>query len=154
MECNCEIISSFTNYSQCDFWFGSEDNTCNDDSLTEVDLSRFQNMRKIEIGSNSLQHAQQLTMNGLNKLTSFEIGEGSFNQSKTVNIGSNSLNAMAELNLQTFQSLNEVSIGEGSMNAAESVNASGLTNLNRFVVNGNSLEETTEYVNNNNNHYY
>ena len=51
---------------------------------------------------------------------------------------------MAELNLQTFQSLNEVSIGEGSMNAAESVNASGLAGLAQFIVNANSLEETTE----------
>ena len=118
-------------------------NTCNEE-ISTVDLSRFDFVKKVEIGSSSLQHAQQLTMNGLNKLTSLEIGEGSFNQSKTVNIGSNSLNAMAELNLQTFQSLNEVSIGEGSMNAVGSVNASGLANLTYFIVNANSLEETTE----------
>ena len=118
-------------------------NTCNEE-ISTVDLSRFDFVKKVEVGSNSLQHAQQLLMNGLNRLTSFEIGEGSFNQSKTVNIGSNSLNAMAELSLHTFQSLNEVSIGEGSMNAVESVNASGLTGLTQFIVNHNSLEETTE----------
>ena len=107
-------------------------------------MSSMPNVKTVNLGTNSLTHIAALTMNGLNKLTSFEIGEGSFNQSKTVNIGSNSLNAMAELNLQTFQSLNEVSIGEGSMNAAESVNASGLTGLTQFIVNHNSLEETTE----------
>ena len=128
-------------------------NTCNEE-ISTVDLSRFDFVKKVEVGSNSLQHAQQLLMNGLNRLTSFEIGEGSFNQSKTVNIGSNSLNAMAEFSLHTFQSLNEVSIGEGSMNAVESVNASGLTGLTQFIVSHNSLEETTEYVNNNNNDYY
>ena len=118
-------------------------NTCNEE-ISTVDLSRFDFVKKVEVGSNSLQHAQQLLMNGLNRLTSFEIGEGSFNQSKTVNIGSNSLNAMAEFSLHTFQSLNEVSIGEGSMNAVESVNASGLTGLTQFIVSHNSLEETTE----------
>ena len=118
-------------------------NTCNEE-ISTVDLSRFDFVKKVEVGSNSLQHAQQLLMNGLNRLTSFEIGEGSFNQSKTVNIGSNSLNAIGSVDFHTFQSLNEVSIGEGSMNAVESVNASGLTGLTQFIVNHNSLEETTE----------
>ena len=118
-------------------------NTCNEEIMT-VDLSRFDYVKKVEVGSNSLQQAQQLIMNGLNRLTSFEVGEGSFNQSKTVNIGSNSLNAMAEFNLHTFQSLNEVSIGEGSMNTVGSVIASGLTGLTQFIVNHNSLEEATE----------
>ena len=118
-------------------------NTCNEE-ISSVNLSRFDFVKKIEVGSNSLQHAQQLTMNGLNKLTSFEIGEGSFYQSKSVNIGSNSLNAMSEFNIHMFQSLNEISIGEGSMNAVGSVNASGLANLTNFIVNANSLEETTE----------
>ena len=118
-------------------------NTCNEE-ISTVDLSRFDFVKKVEVGSNSLQHAQQLLMNGLNRLTSFEIGEGSFNQSKTVNIGSNSLNAIGSVDFHTFQSLNEVSIGEGSMNAVESVNASGLTELTQFIVSHNSLEETTE----------
>ena len=118
-------------------------NTCNEE-ISSVNLSRFDFVKKIEVGSNSLQHAQQLTINGLNKLTSFEIGEGSFYQSKSVNIGSNSLNAMSEFNIHMFQSLNEISIGEGSMNAVGSVNASGLANLTHFIVNANSLEETTE----------
>ena len=118
-------------------------NTCNEE-ISTVDLSRFDFVKKVEVGSNSLQHAQQLLMNGLNRLTSFEIGEGSFNQSKTVNIGSNSLNAIGSVDFHTFQSLNEVSIGEGSMNAVESVNASGLTGLTQFIVSHNSLEETTE----------
>ena len=118
-------------------------NTCNEE-ISSVNLSRFDFVKKIEVGSNSLQHAQQLTINGLNKLTSFEIGEGSFYQSKSVNIGSNSLNAMSEFNIHMFQSLNEISIGEGSMNAVGSVNASGLANLTNFIVNANSLEETTE----------
>ena len=118
-------------------------NTCNEE-ISTVDLSRFDFVKKVEVGSNSLQHAQQLLMNGLNRLTSFEIGEGSFNQSKTVNIGSNSLNAIGSVDFHTFQSLNEVSIGEGSMNAVESVTASGLTGLTQFIVSHNSLEETTE----------
>ena len=118
-------------------------NTCNEEIAT-VDLSRFDFVKKVDIGSNSLQHAQQLMMNGLNKLTEVNIGIGSFNQSKTINIGSNSLNAVTKFNLQTFQSLNEVLIGEGSMNAVGSVNASGLTGLTQFIVNQNSLEETTE----------
>ena len=118
-------------------------NTCNEE-ISTVDLSRFDFVKKVEIGSNSLQHAQQLTMNGLNKLTSFEMGEGSFNQSKTVNIGSNSLNAMGSMDFHTFLSVGSIMIGEESMNAVGSVSASGLTGLTQFIVNGNSLEETIE----------
>ena len=76
-------------------------NTCNEE-ISTVDLSRFDFVKKVDIGSNSLQHAQQLTMNGLNKLTEVNIGVGSFNQSKTINIGSNSLNAVTKLNLKPF----------------------------------------------------
>ena len=53
-------------------------NTCNEVS-SEVDLSRFDHVRKIDVGSNAFQNVDHLTMNGLNKLTSFEMGVGSFN---------------------------------------------------------------------------
>ena len=59
-------------------------NTCNEEIAT-VDLSRFDFVKKVDIGSNSLQHAQQLTMNGLNKLTEVTIGEGSMNAVGSVN---------------------------------------------------------------------
>ena len=118
-------------------------NTCNEE-ISTVDLSRFDFVKKVEVGSNSLQHAQQLLMNGLNRLTSFEIGEGSFAGALGVSVGPGSLNAIGSADFHTFVSVGSIVIGEGSMNAVGSVIASGLTGLTQFIVNHNSLEETTE----------
>ena len=118
-------------------------NTCNEE-ISTVDLSRFDFVKKVEIGSNSLQHAQQLTMNGLNKLISFEVGEGSFAGAQGVTVGPGSLNAIGSMDFHTLLSVGSIMIGEGSMNAVGSVSASGLTGLTQFIVNANSLEETTE----------
>ena len=118
-------------------------NTCNEVS-SEVDLSRFDHVRKIDVGSNAFQNVDHLTMNGLNKLTSFEMGVGSFNGAHGITIGANSLNAMSSVNLTTFSSIDRVTIGENSMNEVSSVVASGLTNLTQFTVKKNSLIIATE----------
>ena len=117
--------------------------TCNE-MQSVVDLSRFDFVRKIDVGQHSFQNVDFLMMNGLNKLTSFEMEEGSFNNTHKIMVGSNSLNAMSVLNLQLFHSVKEVTVGEGSMNAVARVLASGLTNLTHFTVHNSSLEQATE----------
>ena len=117
--------------------------TCNE-VQSVVDLSRFDFVRKIDIGQHSLQNVELLMMNGLNKLNTFEMQEGSFNNTHKITVGSNSLNAMNTLNLQLFHAVNQVTVGEGSMNAVSSVLASGLTNLSHFTVHNSSLEQATE----------
>ena len=117
--------------------------TCNE-VQSVVDLSRFDFVRKIDVGQHSLQNVELLMMNGLNKLNTFEMQEGSFNNTHKITVGSNSLNAMNTLNLQLFHAVNQVTVGEGSMNAVSSVLASGLTNLSHFTVHNSSLEQATE----------
>ena len=117
--------------------------TCNE-VQSVVDLSRFDFVRKIDVGQHSLQNVELLMMNGLNKLNTFEMQEGSFNNTHKITVGSNSLNAMNSLNLQLFHAVNQVTVGEGSMNAVSSVLASGLTNLSHFTVHNSSLEQATE----------
>lgn len=117
--------------------------TCNE-VQSVVDLSRFDFVRKIDVGQHSLQNVELLMMNGLNKLNTFEMQEGSFNNTHKITVGSNSLNAMNTLNLQLFHAVNQVTVGEGSMNAVSSVLASGLTNLSHFTVHNSSLEQAIE----------
>ena len=63
------------------------DNSCND--LIDLDLSRFENVKNVEIGSNALKNIKNLTMNGLNELIQFGVGSGSLNGVEIVSIGSN-----------------------------------------------------------------
>ena len=46
------------------------DNSCND--LRELDLSRFEMLESIEIGSNALKNVKNVSMNGLKELKSIE----------------------------------------------------------------------------------
>ena len=60
------------------------DNSCND--LIDLDLSRFENVKNVEIGSNALKNIKNLTMNGLNELIRFGVGSGSLNGVEIVSI--------------------------------------------------------------------
>ena len=80
-----------------------KDNTCNDDSLTEVDLSRFQNMRKIEIGSNSLNQVSSLSLSNMPKLNSFTSGMNSLSQSQAFIASNNPLLQQIGIGDQSFQ---------------------------------------------------
>ena len=120
-------------------------NTCNEE-ISTVDLSRFDFVKKVDIGSNSLQHAQQLTMNGLNKLTEVNIGEGVMTSVDEIAIGSNSLNALPSFNFTGFSNVTNIHIGNNSMNVVTNVIASGLNELEKIEVGDDSLMIATAYV--------
>ena len=59
------------------------DNTaCNDDSFTELNLTRFVNLRVFEVGDYSFSYVEEVHLNGLSKLERVMIGDHSFTLSK------------------------------------------------------------------------
>ena len=107
-----------------------KDNTCNDDSLTEVDLSRFQNMRKIEIGSNSLNQVSSLSLSNMPKLNSFTSGMNSLSQSQSfiasnnpllqqIGIGDHSFQLSSSFHLNELPKINSLEIGSNCFKGSE-----------------------------------
>ena len=71
----------------------------------ELDVSVFENMNVMSLGSNCIQGMRNLTMNGLNELKSIEIGSGSLNGVENVIIGSDSLNSLSSFDLSSFSNM-------------------------------------------------
>ena len=117
------------------------DNGCNELSFTELDFSSFSNLKKIEVGSNSLLHVNRLMMNGLNKLTEVSIGEGSLNNTRELTIGSNSLNHvdLQSIDLKPFANLRTLSIGSNSLQSTQHILTSTMNDLQSFSVGSSSM---------------
>ena len=107
-----------------------KDNTCNDDSLTEVNLSRFQNMRKIEIGSNSLNQVSSLSLSNMPKLNSFTSGMNSLSQSQAfiasnnpllqqIGIGDHSFQLSSSFHLNELPKISSLEIGSNCFKGGE-----------------------------------
>ena len=107
-----------------------KDNTCNDDSLTEVNLSRFQNMRKIEIGSNSLNQVSSLSLSNMPKLNSFTSGMNSLSQSQSfiasnnpllqqIGIGDHSFQLSSSFHLNELPKISSLEIGSNCFKGSE-----------------------------------
>ena len=102
-------------------------------------MSSMPNVKTVNIGSNSLPHIAALTMNGLNALHNFEIGEGVMTSVDGIVIGSNSLNALPSFNFTGFVNVTNIHIGNNSMNVVTNVIASGLNELEKIQVGDDSL---------------
>ena len=115
-------------------------NTCNEE-ISTVDLSRFDFVKKVEVGSNSLLHVNRLMMNGLNKLTKLNIGEGSLNNTHELTIGSNSLNHvdLQSIDLKPFANLRTLSIGSNSLQSTKHILTSTMHDLQSFSVGSSSM---------------
>ena len=59
-----------------------ENRCCRDPSFTVLDLRRFTNVRRIVIGDEAFMYVDQVTITGLSKLESVEIGMNSFTKKK------------------------------------------------------------------------
>ena len=116
------------------------DNSCND--LIELDLSRFENVKNVEIGSNALKNVKNLTMNGLNELKSIEIGNGGLIGVERVDIGSNSLNSISSFDFSLFSNVKVIEIGHESMNQVVNVTANRLGMLQNVRIDDDSLKNT------------
>ena len=117
------------------------ENSCND--LTELNLSRFEMLKSFEVESNALRNVKNLTMNGLNGLVEFEVGNGGLNGVETVSIGSNSLNSLSSFDFSPLSSVRVIEIGSESMNSVVDVIASQL-NLENVRIEDESLKNTTK----------
>ena len=117
------------------------ENSCND--LTELNLSRFEMLKSFEVKSNALRNVKNLTMNGLNGLVEFEVGNGGLNGVETVSIGSNSLNSLSSFDFSPLSSVRVIEIGSESMNSVVDVIASQL-NLENVRIEDESLKNTTK----------
>ena len=118
------------------------DNSCND--LIDLDLSRFENVKNVEIGSNALKNIKNLTMNGLNELIRFGVGSGSLNGVEIVSIGSNTLNSISSFDFSLFSNVKVIEIGSRSMNNATTVILDGLNDLESIVIGEESLRNVRE----------
>ena len=116
------------------------DNSCND--LIELDLSRFENVKNVEIGSNALKNIKNLTMNGLNELIRFGVGSGSLNGVEIVSIGSNTLNSISSFDFSLFSNVKVIEIGHESMNQVVNVTANRLGMLQNVRIDDDSLKNT------------
>ena len=116
------------------------DNSCND--LIDLDLSRFENVKNVEIGSNALKNIKNLTMNGLNELIRFGVGSGSLNGVEIMSIGSNSLNSISSFDFSLFSNVKVIEIGHESMNQVVNVTANRLGMLQNVRIDDDSLKNT------------
>ena len=116
------------------------DNSCND--LIDLDLSRFENVKNVEIGSNALKNIKNLTMNGLNELIRFGVGSGSLNGVEIVSIGSNTLNSISSFDFSLFSNVKVIEIGHESMNQVVNVTANRLGMLQNVRIDDDSLKNT------------
>ena len=104
-----------------------KENTCNDGSLTEVDLSRFQNMRNIEVGSNSLNQVASLSLSNMPKLNSFTSGMNSLSQSQAFVASNNPL-------------LHQISIGDQSFQLSSSFHLNELPKISSLEIGSNCFK--------------
>ena len=82
----------------------------NDPSFTALDLSRFENVRRVVIGDESFMYVNETSIVGLSELESVEIGSNSF--TKTTNSASNDPNR--RLYVKDCPSLRVLKIGYSS----------------------------------------
>ncbi len=82
-------------------------NSCNEDTITAVDLSSFKFLRSVVIGNSCFQYVQLFSIVGLNWLESVSIGDNSFGSDGSLWEGS-------ELKIVNCPQLKSLSIGGGS----------------------------------------
>ena len=59
-----------------------DNNACNDESFTELDLSSFTSLRVLEVGDYSFAYVNEVKLIGLNQLERVVIGKNSFTKRK------------------------------------------------------------------------
>ena len=86
-----------------------DNNACNDQSFTVLNLTRFVNLRVFEVGNYSFSYVDEVYLIGLDKLESVLIGENSFTDVKDSWGGDRSTNS--HFYLKNCNSLRELKIG-------------------------------------------
>ena len=102
-------------------------NSCNDNTITAVDLSSFKFLRSVVIGNYCFQYVQLFSIVGLNWLESVRIGEYSFGSTGSLWEGS-------ELKIVNCPQLKSLSIGGRSFGRYNGFELSHLPQLNYVTI--------------------
>ena len=110
-----------------------DNNGCNDRSFTVLNLTRFVNLRVLEIGDYSFSYVNEVYLIGLDKLERVLIGENSFVKYKW----GNAMNPNGHFYLKDCERLKELridrySFGEYSVCEIENVNSLEVIEMGRF----------------------
>ena len=103
------------------------DSSCNDNTITVVDLSSFKFLRSVVIGNSCFQYVQLFSIVGLNWLESVSIGRDSFGSSGSLWKGS-------EFKIVNCPQLKSLSIGYRSFGRYNGFELSQLPQLNCIVM--------------------
>ena len=126
-----------------------EPNSCNEFGFTELDFSRFTNIRSIRIGYNSFEYVTSMTLNGLNTLEEFSLESGCLPSLTTLAIGSNSLNhpSFTSFIINNQTTLQSITIGDNSLIYLTYFPLSSLSQLTSFVVGEGSIPGISSNIN-------
>ena len=79
--------------------------SCNENTFTNLDFSRFSNLRSIEVGDNSLMYVKNVKIDGLSKLEKVNIGQNSFTEYRNGHASNSQDNSFVMKNCDSLKSL-------------------------------------------------
>ena len=117
------------------------DSSCNDNTITVVDLSSFKFLRSVVIGNSCFQYVQLFSIVGLNWLESVSIGDNSFGSDGSLWEGS-------EFKIMNCPQLKSLSIGGRSFGRYNGFELSELPQLKSVVMTSNAYHGCFRYARN------
>ena len=94
--------------------------SCNENTFTNLDFSRFSNLQSIEVGDNSLMYVKNVKIDGLSKLEKVNIGQNSFTEYRNGYASNSQDNNFIMKNCDSLKSL--------------SVDRYSFSNYNSFII--------------------
>ena len=79
--------------------------SCNENTFTNLDFSRFSNLQSIEVGDNSLMYVKNVKIDGLIKLETINIGQNSFTEHRNGYDSNSQDNSFVVKNCDSLESL-------------------------------------------------
>ena len=79
--------------------------SCNENTFTNLDFSRFSNLQSIEVGDNSLMYVKNVKIDGLSKLETINIGQNSFTENRNGYDSNSQDNSFVVKNCDSLESL-------------------------------------------------
>ena len=116
-------------------------NSCNEDTITAVDLSSFKFLRRVVIGNSCFGYVQLFSIVGLNWLESVSIGTYSFGSDGSLWEGS-------EFKIVNCPQLKSLSIGDRSFGRYNGFELSELPHLTSGVMTSNTDDGCFQYARN------
>lgn len=124
----------------------------------EVDLSRFVNCEKIEIGKDAMERVNRIDIGGLSGLKEIIVGDNScgelrevdvkgsqYTQLHSLKIGSNALNGLTMVPLNAFSNLVTIVVGSSSLNGLASLTWTSTSVLRSLSIGSSSLQKLRNF---------